>query len=215
MGTNWSGKAFLPGAVTKALSGRKKPGSVTEKLAPSEILWDKANHKRRKHNKGNPTNVTSSQVQSISISFLNVPGSRKTMTFSFFCQALWTNVLLRLLLTRLKNEVIRGFHFAWVNTKPHWSPADTYRSQWADEEFYCKSSPWGIVGILQKSSYSRCWSISKLPICKIWLRLNSTFKSDTWTRRLRSPGDTPTVCAGKHKWKGIRGKRKGRKIKTD
>lgn len=89
------------------------------------------------------------------------------------------------------------------------------RSQWAEKEFYCQSSPWGVTGILQESSYS--WSLitAKLPICKIRLHLNTTFKSETWTRRLWAPRDTPAVCAEKPKWTGIRGRKwdKRRQIK--
>lgn len=94
--------------------------------------------------------------------------------------------------------------------EPNWH---SNRSQRAEKEFYCKSSPWGTVGILWKSSYSWSLIISKLPICKIRLHLNTTFKSETWTRRLWSPGDTPAVCAEKYKWKGISGGKKEEKQK--
>lgn len=68
-------------------------------------------------------------------------------------------------------------------------------AQWAEKEFYCKPSPWGIGGILQESSYSWSLIIAKLPICKIRLHLNTTFKYETRTRRRRSPLRHPgRVC---------------------
>lgn len=90
-----------------------------------------------------------------------------------------------------------------VATEPNWH---SNRSQWAEKEFYCKSSPRGIMGILQESSYSWSLIIAKLPICKIRLHVNTTFKSETRTRRLWSPWDPLAVCAEMHERKRIRGK---------
>lgn len=124
--------------------GRKKPNPVTENLAPSEISRDKANHSRRKHSKGNSTNVTPAQVHSVAFH------SRKTLDPG----RRWPSrcVLLSPLdkcasqaaSDKVKNELIHGLHFVWVNTRLPLNPVDMYRSQWAEKEFHFEFLPWGM-----------------------------------------------------------------------
>ena len=193
---------------------------MTENLAPSEISRDKANHSRRKHNKGNSTNVTPAQVHSVAFHSRKTLDPGRHWPSRCFLLSPVDKCASQAASDKVKNELIHGLHFLWVNTRLPLNPVDTYRSQWT-EEFHCKSLPWGIVRIRQKSSYS--WSLitSKLPICKTRLHMNTTFKSETWTRSL-GPLETPLRSVQKNtSERELGGEQRGgcgqgvRKLKTD
>lgn len=95
---------------------------------------------------------------SVSIYFRSLSGSMKTLTFSVF----WSSPL-----DKCTSQTASAKAQKWTNMwlalhgskhhitlDPEWH---SNRSQWTEKEFWCKSSPRGIVGILQESSYS--WSL--------------------------------------------------------